>query len=110
MGSLGSMAMALPRQDCTAWRRVGGQTPRSVAPAQEPQLVGPQLRPREPATGHRVVGDDPPGGVLVGRLEDPDPGVDRPERRPGQAAWAAKAARSSSVMVAAKSSRGGCRK
>jgi hypothetical protein len=70
----------------------------------------------------RVVGDDAAAGLLVGGLEDPDPGVDRAQGRAGQdqrpvgqqapdpLGVAANAARSSSVMVAAKFSRGGCRK
>src|SRR5512132_1373796 len=84
MGSLGSMAMAVP------WPRLyrlgSGRrpAPRSAPAAQEPQLVGAQLGPGEPAAGHRVVGDDGLRRLLVGGLEDPDPGVDLPEGGAGQ--------------------------
>jgi hypothetical protein len=55
----------------------------SVAAAQEPELVGPQLRTREATTGHRVLGDDASRGLLIGCLEDPDSRVDRAERGTG---------------------------
>jgi hypothetical protein len=46
-------------------------------------------------------------GPKVGLARIGDPSA---SRRPSHSAWAANAARSSSVMVAAKFSRGGCRK
>ena len=50
----------------------------------DPFVVWPQLTAREATTGHRVLGDDAPRGLLVGCLEDPNAGVDWAESRTGQ--------------------------
>ncbi len=85
----------------------------------EPQLVRPQLSTREATTGHRILSDDGSRGLLIGRLEDPNAGVHRAEGRTGQDQHTVGQQapqplgvrhERGSLLVAAKLSRGGCKK
>ena len=57
--------------------------PLPVTAAQQAEPVRPQFTAHVPAAGHRLTGNDAPCRLLIGCLEDRDPGVDLAQARTG---------------------------
>src|SRR6188472_2909463 len=73
-----SAAAAIPSRGSS---RSVSRAPGSLAATQKTHLIRPQLWLGEATSRHRIFGDDTACRFLVGRLEDPDPGINPATRR-----------------------------